>query len=107
MKNSTFIPFYIIAFPMTLLIGFTINLFIIFNKLDPKYVGLELILLSLCSISYLLRLMIKTKFHTLPMHVDEAHAFMLTKSKSSELFSLIIFISLIVWTLSLFLVQIL
>jgi len=102
MKNPIFNSFYMIAYPITLLTSFTINLLIILGKLDSKYVGLEMILLALCSISYLMRLMIKTKFLRLPMQVEEANILQLSKTKSSNLFSLIIIISLIGWVVSLF-----
>jgi len=102
MKSPILNSFYMIAYPITLLTSFTINLLILFGKLDSKYVGLEMILLALCSISYLMRLMIKTKFLKLPMQEEEANILQLSKTKPSNLFSLIIILSLLCWVVSLF-----
>jgi hypothetical protein len=105
MKNPIFNSFYMIAYPITLLTSLLINLLIICGMLNSNYVGLEMILLSLCSISYLIRSMIKTKFFRLPVQEEEAYILVPSKANTSNLFSLIIILSLIGWIISLLWVQ--
>jgi hypothetical protein len=105
MKNPVFNSFYMIAYPITLITSLLINLLIICGTLNTNYVGLEMILLSLCSISYLVRLMIKTKFFQLPVQEEEAHIHLNPKVNPSNLFPLIIIISLVGWVASLLWVQ--
>lgn len=105
MNRHFTINFYFIAFPATIFIALLLNLLILSGIIASKFMGLGLLLVSLCSLSYLLRLTVKTNFFQLPIPEVEANLLTNKSAYYKKIVSLLFGMLILLWTVTLFLIM--
>lgn len=105
MNRHFTISFYFIAFPATIFLALLLNLLILSDLIAPNFMGLGLLLVSLCSLSYLLRLTLKTNFFQNPIPEAEADLMTNQNAYSKRIISLAFGILVLLWTVTLFLIM--
>ena len=96
--------FYLIAYPVTVFIALLLNFLILADILTRNYMGLGMLLVSVCSIAYLTRLLLQSRFLKHPVPDNGLLFFRGNAPAIEKTISYVALVMDILWIITLFLI---